>query len=391
MKDLTLRYSVTQFAFWAAYTGAFSFATTYLLGCGLPSGTVGTLLAAAGVLSCAAQPVFAALVDRSRHLGLSRALALLALSCAGCLCALLLPGLSPGLTGLLYAGEIFLSNLMLPLMNALCLSYEGAGYRVNFGIGRALGSTASAVSSLVLGYVIALLGKSWMIGIIVAFFLLNIALFLTYPPVPALPAAQSRPGHGSTLSFFARYPWYCATLLGIAFLGMYHAMTENYMISIMERLGGDSSHVGIALFISSFTGAPVMFCFHLLRRRFSDNGLITVAACSFLLKALLLCFVGSIPGVYCVQLLQLTTYSLLEPARVYYARDSVSPADMVTGQAFSSAAYSLGCSGGTLVGGMVLPLGVPALLLSGVVMALIGTVLIFATIRRKDPAAQPLP
>lgn len=50
-KNLTLRYGATQFTCWAASTGATSFATTYLLSKGLPSGTVGALLAAAGLLA----------------------------------------------------------------------------------------------------------------------------------------------------------------------------------------------------------------------------------------------------------------------------------------------------------------------------------------------------
>ena len=66
MKNLTLRYSITQFAFWAASTGATSFATAYLLGQGLPSGIVGALLAIAGLLSCLIQPVLAGIADRAK-------------------------------------------------------------------------------------------------------------------------------------------------------------------------------------------------------------------------------------------------------------------------------------------------------------------------------------
>ena len=62
-KNLTLRYGATQFTYWAASTGATSFATTYLLSKGLPSGTVGALLAAAGLLACVTQPLLAAAAD----------------------------------------------------------------------------------------------------------------------------------------------------------------------------------------------------------------------------------------------------------------------------------------------------------------------------------------
>ena len=44
-------------------------------------------------------------------------------------------------------------------------------------------------------------------------------------------------------------------LLGILLLGMFHAMTENYLIAIFERLGGGSSNVGVALFIPTVVEA----------------------------------------------------------------------------------------------------------------------------------------
>lgn len=65
-KNLTLRYTLIQFTFWAASTGAVSFATTYLLGCGVPSGVIGILLVAAGLLSCLTQPILAGIADKSK-------------------------------------------------------------------------------------------------------------------------------------------------------------------------------------------------------------------------------------------------------------------------------------------------------------------------------------
>ena len=55
-ENLTLRYSTVQFTYWAASTGATSFATIYLLDRGLSSGIIGVLLAVSGILSCLIQP-----------------------------------------------------------------------------------------------------------------------------------------------------------------------------------------------------------------------------------------------------------------------------------------------------------------------------------------------
>lgn len=41
-------------------------------------------------------------------------------------------------------------------------------------------------------------------------------------------------------------------------LASFHSMTENYLISIVGRLGGNSSHVGTALFIATISAAPVL-------------------------------------------------------------------------------------------------------------------------------------
>ena len=57
---------------------------------------------------------------------------------------------------------------------------------------------------------------------------------------------------------------------------------------------------------------------------------------------------------------------------------------MVKGQAFITAAYALGCSAGNFTGGQLLTLGVDAILIAGILMALIGTVIIFSTVNKSD-------
>ena len=90
-KNLTLRYSFTQFTFWAASTGATSFATTYLLNCGISSGIVGVLLAAAGLLSCLTQPIMAGIADKAKRFVLIKMLLGMSFLCVLCFCVQLLP------------------------------------------------------------------------------------------------------------------------------------------------------------------------------------------------------------------------------------------------------------------------------------------------------------
>lgn len=382
-KNLTIRYSLTQFSFWAASTGAASFAATYLLGCGIPSGVVGTMLAAAGLLSFLTQPILAALADRSKHFILVKLMIGISVLCALCFFAQLLPLTSTLVIGLCYMAGVWCSDAMIPLTNALSVSYNQAGYTINYGAARGIGSAASATSSLVIGFIIAQLGTPFMFAFLIAARLFCILILLGYPKItkPAAPH-HNADSNCSIWTFFIRYRWYCISLLGILFLGMYHAMTESYMITILGHLGGNSSHVGTALFISSIAGAPVIFLSSHIRKHLSDTSMLKIAACSFLLKSILFFFAKQISTIYLLQLLQMTSYSFLAPTQVHYAEAKVRPADMVKGQAFITAAYSLGCSAGNFAGGQLLGFGVSTVLVSGILMALIGTVLIFATVNR---------
>ena len=73
-----------------------------------------------------------------------------------------------------------------------------------------------------------------------------------------------------------------------------------------------------------------------------------------------------------------------QPTQVYYASAKVRRTDMVKGQAFSTAAYALGCSAGNFAGGQLLGFGVDALLIAGIVMTAIGTLILLATVTKSD-------
>lgn len=389
MKNLTLRYSITQFAFWAASTGATSFATAYLLGRGLPSGIVGALLAIAGLLSCLIQPVLAGIADRAKKFAILKILVGMSVLCAVCFCIQLIPNLPVGIAGISYMIALWSSDAMIPFTNALCISYTQGGFSINFGAARGIGAAASAISSLALGFVIAQFGHAWMILLLVFFKLLCVLILLGYPKIDKTTVSPNIADNSCTiLEFFSRYRWYCASLLGIAFLAMFLTIMENYLIAIMGALGGDSSHVGIALFIASLVVSPTIFFFSKLRARIKDTNLLKIAAVSFLIRAVGLYLAKDITTIYLLQLLHITSYGFMHPTQVYYANAKVRSTDMVKGQAFSTAAYALGCSAGNFAGGQLLNLGVDAILIAGIVMSLIGTVIMFLTVNKTDKCVQ---
>ena len=383
--NLTYRYSVIQFTHWASSTGAAAFATTYLLNKGVSSGIVGSLLAIAGLCSCLSQPVLASFADRAEKFVLTRMLLIISALCSVCFVLQLLPGVPVMLAAVLYMLVIWSSDVMVPLLNAVSVAYNNAGYSVDYGAARGIGAVASAVSSLVIGWVIAKFGTTWMLILLLAARLGSMIALAGFPWIQQTRTSGREEQKGLSIrAFFRQYHWYCLSLLGIAFLGMYHAMTENYLIVIMNALGGNSSHVGVALFIAAMVAAPVIFFFEKIRKFFSDTDLLKIAAVSFLIKAVGFYFAGDIRTIYLLQFLQISSYALLAPVQVSYAKAKVRNNDMIKGQAFITAAYALGCSAGNFAGGQLLNLGVSAILLSGILMALMGTVIIFATVMKSD-------
>ena len=121
-KNLTLRYSIHQFAYWAASAGIISFATAFLLEKGFPASQVGLLMACASILSGITQPLLASLADRATSCILSPLMIGLCSVSTTAFGLLLLDVLSPALFAALYLLGVWSFDSMIPLMNSTSLS-----------------------------------------------------------------------------------------------------------------------------------------------------------------------------------------------------------------------------------------------------------------------------
>jgi len=387
--NLTLRYTCQQCAYWAAAAGVVSFATAFLLEKGFAASYIGILLACGNLLSCGAQPMLASVADRIGGNIVKWFIAGLTAVSMACFTSIMVLPLPGTLYGFVYLLGVFAFDAMNPLLNAVSVSYNRSGYRINYGVGRGIGSFAYAVSALVIGKVMAGFGAHWMIWISLFLLAANVAVTLGYPGLTeGTVQNQQRTDCCSVPVFFRKYRWYCVSLLGVMLLAMFHAMTENYLIEVVAPLGGDSGTVGIALFVATAIEMVVIVNFDWLRTKISDSWLLKFAGLSFLLKSVLFLLAKNVIAIYGIQLLQATSYSFLSPTQLYYADAKVSPADMVKGQAFITAAYTLGCAIGNFTGGQLLDaFNVRILLWAGVAMAAAGTAVFFLTVDRKDKIA----
>lgn len=393
-RNLTLRYSLQQMAYWAVYAGPVSFAAAYLLDKGFHASQVGIILACANFCSCLLQPVLANFADRARRPVLTQLLTLLALLSFCSFGAMQLLALPPLLFAGLYLVGVLSFDVMVPLMNSVNVYYNARGCHINYGVGRGAGSLAFSVAALVIGYVMELAGADWMPRMELTLLALFVIITLGYPRAGdiVLPAESENAPRREACSlgtFFRRYKWYNLSLLGVLFLAMFHAMTENYLIAIVRPLGGDSGSVGVALFIATMAAVPVLFCFDRVHARFSSRLLLKTAGVMFTLKAVLFLLAPGVWSIYLIELLQVVTYALLSPVQMYYARERVGAEDMVKGQSVITAAYALGCASGNLIGGQLIGFfSVTTMLLAGVAMAGVGTLILFLTLGRRDYPAE---
>ncbi|MBQ2699877.1 MAG: MFS transporter [Clostridia bacterium] len=384
-RNLTLRYALQQSAYWAACAGIMSFASAYLMAKGFSASIVGILLAAGNLLSCAVQPLMAARADRAGSQVVRRYIVGLSLCCLLCFVSLLALPEGSWIFGLAYLAGIFAYDVMTPLNNALCVAWRKADYRIDYGVGRGMGSFAYSLAALAIGQAIAGWGEDWMIGIVAALLCLNLAAALSFPRIEKTAGEKAQSTCCSIPVFFRRYKWYCVSLLGVMLLAAFHVMAENYLIKVMERLGGDSGHVGVALFIATTIATVVLIFFDKIRLKTGDQRLLKLAGLFYTVKAVAFLLAPSIGAIYVAQLLQAVTYAFLSPTQMYYANSRVVPEDMVKGQAFITAAYTLGCALGNFTGGqMVEAWGVVALLRAGVLIAAFGAAVLFLTVNRKD-------
>ncbi|MBR5301974.1 MAG: MFS transporter [Clostridia bacterium] len=390
-RSLTTLYCLHQACYFFAIAGIGAFAVTYLMDRGFAAAQIGLMLALTSVCSCILQPVIGSYVDK-RSMALltgiiTRFLAVALLSFAA-IEALPLP---LPVTALLFVLGSLTFSITVPLSSSLCAYYSQNGHHIDYGMGSGVGSLSFSFASLIIGYMIAALGSSFMMRFCLTFIVLEIVFMLRYPKINSISAAAVRTAAASSLSlpaFCRRYRRFILTLLGVLLLAACHAMAENYLIQIFTRLGGGSEHVGIALFIACTTAAPFLLFFEKIQRRTGVIPLLRLAGIFYIIKAVLLIFAPTIGSVYVIVLVQTFTYGFLYPPLYYFVGQRIAPADTAKGQTMAASLYTLGTALGNSLGGTVLDyFSLNAMLALAAFLAACGMLLINFTIAKSDVTA----
>lgn len=386
-KQLSIRYSVYQLLFFSICVGTSGFGVTYLLDHGFQASQAGTILACSTVASCIIQPILGDVFDRLKKFILPQITAGIFICSLSCFAVMQLIQPPLMIYGLLYGVGSFLLSITNSLNNSVCAYYNSRNYVINYGVGQGIGSLSFSFASLAYGYIIAAFGTSSVIFISIGLLVLLAITVFGYPKIEEKAVkdiTQIKEERVSLIVFFRKYKLFTITMVGVMLVAMCHAMAENYFIAIFEALGGGSEDVGIGFFVACLSAAPFMLFFEKIQKRINILLFLKTAGIFFILKMFFLIIATEVWHVYLIQLLQTFTYGFIFQPLYYFARQRISQADLVKGQAVAVSFYLTGTAFGGFVGGRALDLfGVDKMLTLALLLASAGTIIINVSLAHK--------
>ena len=390
----TIRYTLLNAAYFAAFCTVHAYAAVYLLANGLTNTQVGVLLATANIVSAIIQPVIAGVIDRPGRLT-NRLFILISVFVilAGSFILMLTPG-KKAIIFAVYAMIYMIQFAYQPVMTALCFEYQKAGCDIYYGLARGLGSASFAVTSMFVGRAVEAGGVTVLLKVNVVTMLLSVLVIATFRKpedhdkcVDISPAGSASKaacdGRGSFSSFVRTYPAFMLFLVATICFFFAHNMINDFMIQIIRNLGGGETELGYANFLQAILELPVMALIGLVLKKISADRLLIISGAAFLVKILILVFAKGMPMMYLSQSFQIFAYAVFIPAGAYYVSKTMDDLDQVKGQAFITSAITIGGVFSNLISGVILDhSNILTMLITGSLVCAIGVVLSFIAMTR---------
>lgn len=392
-----LKYAALQVFYWAALCAIMGYAVVYMLEKGYSNSEIGIVMAVSNIISVVMQPLIAGIMDKSKELTLRKAIGLL----AGCMFGaavflVLLKEVSLILTIVLVIAMVA-TTVIQPFINSIAVKLQEQGISVNFGLCRACGSIAYAVVSTIVGiliekYSVVVVPISLMVLLMFFFFCLAMIGNIEHATENVAENMTAKEEKAqSVVMLLRRNKRFGVLLVGISLIFYTHMITSNYLIQIIENVGGNSSHMGIASSIAAIVELPAMIFFVKLVKKIKCHTLLRIAGLFFALKYVALYLADSVAMIYAAQVLQFASYALYIPASVHYVSKLFGKADTVKGQSLITTATTLGNVFASLIGGRILDIyGTQEMMLVAVIVALVGVVLMILGVENREKQGKPL-
>lgn len=348
-------YAVIQGLYFCSYALISGFASAYLLNRGYTNGQIGLMLGIGNIGAVGIQLLTASVVSKTgirlgRVIsGANAAMVLLSL-------ALLLLPLGDAALCIAYVLVYTLLASMQPSVNSLFRGYNEAGIRVDFGSARGVGSAAYSTTSLLTGMLIHRVSPDILPGLYaIPCVLLCIAVTVfNAPNVADRPTGTAAPAEKRIL--MREYPQFYMFFAGVMCLTTAYGFTETFLLQIMHRIGGNSTTLGIATFISAMTELPAMILYRRFADKMGNRRLLVLAGWMWAAKSFLIMLAPSVTVIYLAELLQFVGFAIYVPAGVRFISHTLPDSEFLKGQAIVGSAYTAGYLICTFVGGPMIDL-----------------------------------
>lgn len=387
-KRLNIKYSLIMFFYYIVNASFGAYGTIFLLERGLREAKIGVIFSVASILALLFQVILSRLYKVLSELGTKEFLKILTI-----LSFILVLGLNyfkamtPTAVFFVLSWASFLS--MVPLLSSIFIEFNNIGYETNFNIPRAFGSLSYSIACVFYGrffakeYSLELLTIFIIISTIILFFLI-----LSLPASGSLTVEGKITKKAKTQGAFTcndkdgackNFKW---ILLGVVFLLIMHNIGLTYLYQVFQKIGGDSSNVGIAIAISAFVEIPTLSLYGKLSEKLSHRFLLMLSAIGFLVKTLIITFATSIGAVYLGHFFQIFGFALYIVAIIEYTNEIMNPIQAISQQFNINIALSLGGIIGNIVGGFLVDYyGTFAMLSFGLVTTILGVICFYLGLR----------
>ena len=373
-KKINLQYIGLQGFYWVLGCITGGFISFYLEGKGLSGSEIGISTSIFCLITFIAQPLLGNLCDRVQSLTWKKLIIILGIPYIAVAVGMLI--LKDKLSGAIFFGVLLIiTNAILPLVNTAMFAYQKNGIEINFGVARGTGSATYAVTALIIGNLAVKTGVNIVpvAGIIMMIALL--LLTLTMPETYHKEEKNINAKNTDAIGFIKKYPEFAIMLLAVLFMFFSHNIIGVYLLQIIESLGGNSVHLGRALFVQAIVEIPVLFGFIFLLKKFKVSNLMIIAGVGYFFKAILYFISKNIGMIYLAQIGQIFSFAILAAASVYFTGIIIKLEDQTTGQAFMSSMSSAGTVLGSLFGGWLIDyMGIKALLGVNIIASVFGVV-----------------
>ena len=374
------QYSATQAFYWMAFCSIVNFSSNFLSEMGYSVRAVGWILALGYFFSVFVQQIIASISDKSKRFKTPHMILVCVAIQTILALALLVAKATSIAMSVIYVALITLINSTQPLCNAIP-NYLGhtTGARVNFGIGRAMGSLFFSFVSVVMGRLITGFGiKSnvFVITTMSVLFAVNTLWIIVSTSGKQTEADHANVGKSSLKDYGAiinKNRWFLFILLGIVGFMFGHSIINNFLYQIMTNAGGDSASLGVMLALCAALELPTMIFYKQLEDKFGVKKLFILVGISFTLKCLFTALSTNVYALYATSFLQMLAFAIYVPASVSLVEKIMDKSEVVRGHALVTGAYTIGCLIACLSGGVIIDnLGVVASLYVSTGLAFVG-------------------